>query len=118
MPNGPDGTQNPVFKLLKLTKSADQSAAEKTNISIGAFWINEGLRKAIIEYRKVRPDVRFTVVDYNETIDYSKPTAYEDAITRINADILAGKMPRCPGWSASCRGNNTPARACWWTSVP
>lgn len=93
MPNGPDGTQNPVFKLLKLTKSADQSAAEKTNISIGAFWINEGLRKAIIEYRKVRPDVRFTVVDYNETIDYSKPTAYEDAITRINADILAGKMP-------------------------
>jgi len=33
MPNGPDGTQNPVFKLLKLTKSADQSAAEKTNIS-------------------------------------------------------------------------------------
>ncbi len=93
MPYNGEVPQNPVFKLLKLTKSADQSAVEKTNVSIGAFWINEGLRKAIIEYRKVRPDVRFTVVDYNENIDYSKPTAYEDAITKINADILAGKMP-------------------------
>jgi ABC-type glycerol-3-phosphate transport system substrate-binding protein len=84
---------NPTFKLVKLTKSADQSAIEKTNIMIGAFWLNEGLRRAIIDYRKVRPDVRFTVIDYSENIDYSKASAYEDAITKINADIIAGKMP-------------------------
>lgn len=93
MPYNGEVPQNPVFKLLKLTKSADQTAAEKTNISIGAFWLNDGLRKAVIAYRKVRPDVRFTVVDYSENIDYSKTTAYEDSIAKINADILAGKMP-------------------------
>lgn len=84
---------NPTFKLLKLTKSADQTAVKKTTITIGAFWLNESLRKSILEFRKVRPDVRFVVYDYSEGIDYSKPTAYDDAITRINADIIAGKMP-------------------------
>lgn len=84
---------NPTFKLLKLTKSADQSAIKKTNITIGAFWINESLRKSIIEFRKIHPDVRFTVLDYSENIDYSKTNAFEDAITRINADIIAGRMP-------------------------
>ncbi|MBP1757486.1 MAG: hypothetical protein H6Q62_342, partial [Firmicutes bacterium] len=84
---------NPTFKLLKLTKSADQSAIKKTNITIGAFWLNESLRKSIIEFKKVRPDIRFTVVDYSENIDYSKTTGYEDSLARINADIIAGKMP-------------------------
>ncbi len=84
---------NPTFKLIKLSKSADQSAVKKTTISIGAFWINESLRKSIIEFRKIRPDIRFTIYDYSEGIDYSKPTAYDDAIARINADIIAGKMP-------------------------
>ncbi|MDD2534082.1 MAG: extracellular solute-binding protein [Eubacteriales bacterium] len=84
---------NPTFKLVKLTKSADQTAAKKTTISIGAFWINESLRKAIIEFRKTHPDVRFTIYDYSDGIDYSKTTAFDDAIARINADIIAGKMP-------------------------
>ena len=84
---------NPVFKLLKLSKSADQSAIKKTNITIGAFWLNESLRKSIIDFKKIHPEVRFTVLDYSENIDYSKQNGYEDAITRINADIVAGKMP-------------------------
>ncbi len=84
---------NPVFKLLKLSKSADQSAIKKTNITIGAFWLNESLRKSIIDFKKIHPEVRFTVLDYSENIDYSKQNAYEDSIARINADIIAGKMP-------------------------
>lgn len=84
---------NPKTNLIRLVKSADQSAVKKTTLSIGAFWLSESLRKAIIEFRKVRPDIRFTVYDYSEGIDYSKPTAYDDAIARINADIIAGKMP-------------------------
>jgi ABC-type glycerol-3-phosphate transport system substrate-binding protein len=92
-PQADETPANPTFKLLKLTRSADQTVSRKTNITIGAFWIPDSLRRAMISYRKGHPDIRFIVTDYNESIDYSKTTAYEDAITRINADILAGKMP-------------------------
>lgn len=84
---------NPAFTLIKLTKSADQNIKDKKNIVVGGFYINESMRQAMIQYKKEHTDVRFSIVDYSENMDYSKENSYEDMLTKINADILAGQMP-------------------------
>ncbi|MBD5460294.1 MAG: extracellular solute-binding protein, partial [Lachnospiraceae bacterium] len=48
---------------------------------------------AVIKFNKSNEKYRITVRDYSEDIDYGSENGYQDAITRMNNDILTGNAP-------------------------
>ncbi len=75
-----DGTS----RMVKYTKVDPSTIKDKKTITCGAIWIDDSVKKQIMEFNKNNPEYEIQVKDYSEQ---------EGAMAKMNADIIAGNIP-------------------------
>jgi len=63
---------------------------DKKAMSIACYWMDSRLKKRIIEFNKTSELYRISILDYSQ---YATDEDYMAGYTRLNNDILAGKIP-------------------------
>ncbi len=66
------------------TKQDNSQADERMEICYGTIGIEEEMRSAIVEFNKNNKDYRIVIKDYSEE---------DDAVMKMNLDIVAGNVP-------------------------
>ena len=77
-------------KLSRFIKVAPEEVIDKTELTLGCYYLEPDVKSKIIEFNKNHTDYRINIKDYSmyDTID-----DYTQGITRLNADIVAGDVP-------------------------
>lgn len=76
--------------LMKFTKVDPKDVADKTVLTLACYYLDWEVRKHVVEFNKSNPDYRITIADYSQ---YDTDEDYTAGITRLNTDIVSGKMP-------------------------
>lgn len=71
-------------KLVQYTKVDPSEIVDKTTITFGGQWISDEMKSAAIDFNKNSKEYRIEFKDYSNE---------EDAMTKMNADIVAGNIP-------------------------
>lgn len=76
-------------KLSKFTKVAPEDVIDKTEVTLGCYYLEPDVKNKIIEFNKANEEYRINIRDYStyDTID-----DYTQGMTRLNADIVAGDV--------------------------
>lgn len=76
---------------LILMEQVDASTLpQKQELVLGCMYLDYNLRTMIVEFNRAHDDVRIVVKDYSE---YMQDGTYEDALQKLNTEILSGSMP-------------------------
>ena len=76
---------------LILMEQVDASTLpQKQELVLGCMYLDYHLRTMIVEFNRAHDDVRIVVKDYSE---YMQDGTYEDALQKLNTEILSGSMP-------------------------
>ena len=81
-----DSSYDASYSLVLLTKTPASEVQQKEEITVGALYINQDLRKNIIDFNKSSNKYHITVKSYN-TDDYTT------GVTQFNNDIVSGTGP-------------------------
>lgn len=81
-----DSSYDASYSLVLLTKTPASEVQQKEEITVGALYINQDLRKNIIDFNKSSNKYHITVRSYN-TDDYTT------GVTQFNNDIVSGTGP-------------------------
>ncbi len=76
--------------LMKFTKVDPKDVADKTVLTLACNDLNWEVRKHVVEFNKADPEYRIQITDYSQ---YNTEEDYSAGITRLNTDIVSGKMP-------------------------
>lgn len=79
--------------IVYLTQKPYAEVAVKEILTLGALSVDQNTYAAVIKFNKSSEKYRITIRDYSEDIDYDSENGYQDAITRMNNDILTGNAP-------------------------
>lgn len=82
--------------LVLLKKTPASEVVQKETLTFGCMSLSQSIQSAIVEFNKNNEQYRIEVKDYTASIDWSAGdgmTAYEDAVTRFNNDIITGNAP-------------------------
>ena len=82
---GDDGVE-----LSKFTKVAPEDVVEKTELTLGCYYLDYNVKKKLIEFNKNSNEYRVNIMDYSM---YDTMDDYTQGLTRLNADIVSGKVP-------------------------
>lgn len=66
------------------------SIPDKKAMTLACYWMDNRLKKRVIEFNKTSELYRISIMDYSQ---YSTDEDYMAGYTRLNNDILAGKIP-------------------------
>ena len=72
-----------------LNKVDPETAANRTILTLGCYYIDYEVRKQVLAYNKTSENTRIRILDYS---DYDTSTGSE-GLTRLNADIASGNAP-------------------------
>ncbi len=76
--------------LMKFTKVDPKDVADKTVLTLACYYLDWEVRRHVVEFNKSNPDYRITITDYSQ---YDTDEDYTAGITKLNTDIVSGKMP-------------------------
>lgn len=76
--------------LMKFTKVDPKDVKDKTVLTLACNYLDWNVRKYVVEFNKTNPDYRVRIVDYSQ---YNTDEDYTIGVTRLNTDIVSGKMP-------------------------
>lgn len=76
--------------LMKFTKVDPKDVKDKTVLTLACNYMDWNVRKHVVEFNKTNPDYRIRIVDYSQ---YNTDEDYTIGVTRLNTDIVSGKMP-------------------------
>ncbi len=76
--------------LMKFTKVDPKDVADKTVLTLACNDLDWQVRKHVVEFNKTDPEYRIQITDYSQ---YTTEEDYSAGITRLNTDIVSGKMP-------------------------
>ena len=82
--------------LVLLKKTAASDVVQKEILTFGCMSLSQSIQSAIVDFNKNSEQYRIEIKDYSASIDWSTEdsmTAYEDAITQFNNDIITGNAP-------------------------
>jgi ABC-type glycerol-3-phosphate transport system substrate-binding protein len=79
-------------ELIFLTKTKSSEVAQKEQITIGALYDTQEMLSAAVAFNKQSTKYHVSVKYYRDTNDYSD-TAYSDAITAMNNDLVSSSCP-------------------------
>jgi len=79
---------NPTSELISLKKTNASEISQKTVITLGCIYMDYYLREMILDFNQKDPDYRIKVVEYTSLVD-----DWNDAITKLNTEIIAGDIP-------------------------
>lgn len=71
-------------KMVLYTKVDPSTIENKKTITLGVLWADDTIKKAVVEFNKNNQEYRIEIKDYSSE---------EDAVTKMNADIVAGNVP-------------------------
>lgn len=77
-------------KLSKFTKVAPEEVIDKTEVTLGCYYLEPDVKNKIIEFNKANAEYRINIKDYST---YDTMEDYTQGMTRLNADIVAGDVP-------------------------
>jgi len=75
----------------KFSKVNPEDVKEKVNLTLACAGLNWDVRTAIVKFNKSNEQYRIRIEDYSSL--YGSETDYMAGINRLNADIVAGKVP-------------------------
>lgn len=75
------------YSLAYLTKTPASEMPEKEELIFGAMWLNQSMRKNIIDFNKSSDKYHITVKEYASDDDY------DTGLTQFNNDITSGSGP-------------------------
>lgn len=78
------------FELGTLTKTPASELPERTVLTIGAVYLNDVLRKAVINFNRSNDTYRVTMVDYGA---YNTDDDYNLGANQLDRDIVSGNCP-------------------------
>ena len=76
--------------LMKFTKVDPADVADKVVLTLACNDMNWEVRRYVVEFNKTNPKYRIQIRDYSQ---YNTEEDYSAGITRLNTDIVSGKMP-------------------------
>lgn len=76
--------------LLLLIPKDPSEIKEKIILTYAAMYVQDNIRKAIINFNKTNEEYRIQVTDYSQ---YNTQEDYRAGITKLNYDIISGKIP-------------------------
>lgn len=77
--------------LARFTKVPPEEVKEKQVITLACTWVDFEITKAVIAFNKENEKYRISVQDYSSM--YSTEEDYSAGVTRLNTDIVSGKVP-------------------------
>ena len=78
------------INLIRFVKTPASEVQQKTVITLATNYLNWDTREAVLEFNKTNPEYRIKVLDYSE---YNTSDDYSAGITKLNTEIIAGKVP-------------------------
>lgn len=75
-----------------LTPVAAEEQEEKTVLTLACMYLDYNLRNQIIAFNRASSKYRIVVNDYSEYIT-DEENSYQNAITKLNTEILSGNLP-------------------------
>ncbi len=79
-------------ELVTLEKKAAAEVQQKTVITLGTFSTEQALQAYAVDFNKSNEMYRIQIENYYDSMDDSE-TSYEDAVARLNSDVIAGNGP-------------------------
>lgn len=76
--------------LMKFTKVDPKDVADKTVLTLACCYLDWNVRKQVVEFNKKNEAYRIQITDYSQ---YNTDEDYSAGITKLNTDIVSGKMP-------------------------
>lgn len=76
--------------LIRLVKTLNDPANQKKIITMAVTYMDTDVRNMVAEFNKKNTEYRIKVVDYSE---YNTGDDYTAGITKLNTEIIAGKVP-------------------------
>lgn len=83
-----EGSSNAKFG--KYTKVDPDSIPEKKLISIGCLWVDNEVRKRVINFNKTSEEYRIVINDYSQ---YDSEEDWNAGLKKFNSDIASGQAP-------------------------
>lgn len=87
-----DDWENSMTDLVKVNKVKSSEVAEKKEIVLGTLYSDSSVTSAVIKFNKNNPEYHVSIKTYFDTSN-TTDTAYADAITAMNNDILTDDCP-------------------------
>ena len=78
------------YKFTKIVKVPAKEAMSQQIITLGCYWMDSNIRRAVIDFNKTNTKYRISVKDYSM---YDTDTDYDAGITKLNTDIVGGDVP-------------------------
>ena len=78
------------YSLLLCSPVDPATLAQRKTLSIACLYMDYNLRQEILKFNKSQQDVRITINDYSQYMDEN---GYQSALTKLNTEILSGKVP-------------------------
>lgn len=82
------GDEGPL--LSKFTKIAAEDVIEKTELTLGCYYMDADVKHKLVEFNKNSAEYRINIKDYGM---YDTMDDYTQGMNRLNADIVAGNVP-------------------------
>lgn len=79
------------MKMGKFTKVPPQEVKDKIGLTLACAGIGWNVRTAVVDFNKNNEEYRIRIEDYSSL--YGDDSDYMAGINRLNADIVAGKIP-------------------------
>ena len=78
------------YSLLLCSPVDPATLAQRKTLTIACLNMDYDLRQEILKFNKSQQDVRITINDYSQYMDEN---GYQSALTKLNTEILSGKVP-------------------------
>ncbi len=66
---------------------------DKKVLVMAGLYVDNDLKKRVIEYNRNNSDYRIVIKEYNIYNDYTTEGGYDGGVTKLNNDIISGGMP-------------------------
>lgn len=86
-------SENQKTELILFTKKKSSEVAERTELTLGAMWLDDSLKKAVIDFNKSSEEYHISVTEYASE-------DYDSGLTRLHTDITSGNSPDIIDFSA------------------
>lgn len=78
------------YSLLLCSPVDPATLQQRKTLTIACLTMDYDLRQEILKFNKSQQDVRITINDYSQYMDEN---GYQSALTKLNTEILSGKVP-------------------------
>ena len=90
-----DGSYYSRVNFIKLNKTPSSEVPQKIHLTLAVMYLEDTLRKSVLEFNKKSTTHRIEVSDYSEYNNYQSdnPDEWQSGVSVLNTEIISGKIP-------------------------